>query len=147
MIKIEVKRTVKAPINFVFNKITDHANYKNFSGVKDSSLLNEGKTHKNGVGALRFVDAGFINFDEEIVGFEENALLQYRIVRSSPFTINHVLGDVRMSENEEGTTDVLWTSELSVPLPILGKLIEGRLLKQSGRAFAAILKSIEAQYG
>src|SRR6185503_1533638 len=74
---ITVTRTIPAPIDKVFDLLADHANYKTNFGVKDSKLIKEGKPDKNGLGAVRYIDAGPIQFEEEITAWERPKRYDY----------------------------------------------------------------------
>lgn len=138
---ITVQRTIKAPIERVFDIISDHANYKSFPGIRDSKLVREGKTERNGVGALREIDAGKAWFIEEITAFERPRRLDYLIVKSRP-PLEHKGGSVRLETTAEGTA-VTWTSTVGLKIPLIGGLLGTFLAPQLERGFAGILKHIE----
>ncbi|MES2488167.1 MAG: SRPBCC family protein, partial [Pseudomonadota bacterium] len=118
---IVVKRTIKAPIEKVFDLLSDHANYKDFPGVKDSELVKKGKPHKNGVGAVREIDAGTAWFREEITAYERPVRLDYLITKSRP-PMEHKGGSVRLEATAAGT-EVTWSSTLRIRIPIVGGLL------------------------
>lgn len=136
-----MERLVEKPIDFVFDKIVDHANYVNFPGVVSSELLEEGKTETNGEGALRFIDAGKMRLQERIVGFERPTRMAYHIESSEPFFIDMEKGEVSLREQGE-FTHVTWVSEGRIKVPLVGPLMDKMFEKQFGKAFGAILKSI-----
>ncbi len=138
---ITVTRTIKAPIDKVFELLSDHANYKSFGGLKDSRLVREGKTEKNGVGAVRLIDAGAAWFEEEITAFERPTRMDYVIRRSRP-PIEHKGGSVRLKETAAGT-EVVWTSTLRFKIPVIGDFLTKVLAAQVGKSFGGMLKSIE----
>lgn len=138
---ITVTRTLKAPIDKVFELLSDHANYKNFGGLKDSRLTREGKTEKNGVGALRLIDAGPLWFEEEITVFERPTRMDYVIRRSRP-PIDHEGGSIRLKQTAAGT-EVVWTSTLRFRIPLIGNLLTKLAAPQLGKSFGGMLKSVE----
>lgn len=138
---VTVTRTIKAPIDKVFELLSDHANYKSFGGLKDSRLTREGKTEKNGVGALRLIDAGPLWFEEEITVFERPTRMDYVIRRSRP-PIDHQGGSVRLKETAAGT-EVVWTSTLRFKIPLIGNLLTKLAAPQLGKSFGGMLKSVE----
>jgi uncharacterized protein YndB with AHSA1/START domain len=138
---IVVKRTIKAPIEKVFDLISDHANYKDFPGVKDSELVKKGKPHKNGVGAVREIDAGTAWFREEITAFERPVRMDYLIVKSRP-PVEHQGGSVRLEKTAEGTA-VIWTSTLRLRIPLIGGLLTRIAAPQLAKAFGGMLKDID----
>lgn len=138
---IVVERTINAPIDQVFELISDHANYKQFDGVQDSKLLKEGTDDRNGNGALRRIELGAVWFEEEISNFARPERFDYRIVRSRP-PIEHESGRIRLSETAEGTR-VTWTSTFRVRVPLIGRVLSPMAAKAGTKAFASMLKAID----
>ena len=138
---VKVTRTLKAPIEKVFDIISDHARYSEMFGLKASKLVREGKTDKNGVGALRELDAGNAWFQEEVTHFERPVRMDYRITKSRP-PIDHEGGSVRLEKVPEGTK-VTWTSTLRIKVPLVGGLITKFMAPQLERAFHSMLKETE----
>lgn len=138
---IVVKRTIKAPIEKVFDLLSDHANYKDFPGVKDSELVKKGKPHKNGVGAVREIDAGTAWFREEITAYERPVRMDYLITKSRP-PMEHKGGSVRLEATAEGT-EVTWSSTLRIRIPLIGGLVTRLVAPQLAKAFAGTLKNVD----
>jgi uncharacterized protein YndB with AHSA1/START domain len=138
---IVVKRHIKAPIEKVFDLLSDHANYKDFPGVKDSELVKKGKPHKNGVGAVREIDAGTAWFREEITAYERPVRLDYLITKSRP-PMEHKGGSVRLQSTSEGT-EVTWSSTLRIRIPLVGGLLTRLVAPQLAKAFAGTLKNVD----
>jgi uncharacterized protein YndB with AHSA1/START domain len=138
---VHVERTIKAPIEKVFDLISDHANYKDFPGVKDSELLKKGKPHKNGVGAIREIDTGAAWFQEEITAYDRPNRLDYQIVKARP-AIEHKGGSVRLETTADGTK-VTWTTTLRIKVPLVGGLLTRVAAPQLGKAIGGMLKDIE----
>jgi uncharacterized protein YndB with AHSA1/START domain len=138
---ITVTRTIKAPIDKVFELLSDHANYKSFGGLKDSRLVREGKTEKNGLGAVRLIEAGPVWFEEEITMFERPTRMDYVIRRSRP-SIEHEGASLRLKQTTAGT-EVVWTSTLRFKIPLVGGLLTRLASPQLGKSFAGMLKAVE----
>ena len=84
MFNIHVERIIDKDIHVVFDLLTDVDGYSKFRGVKAAKILEPGDTEKFGLGALRHIDSGGIQFDERITCFERPSRLDYKIERSSP---------------------------------------------------------------
>ena len=138
---ITVTRTIKASPERVFDILADHANYKDFPGIKHSKLVREGKSEKNGVGAVREIDAGKAWFQEEITAFERPRRLDYLIVKSRP-PLEHQGGSVRLEPRADGCA-VTWTTTVGVKIPLIGALLDRLLVPQLERGLAGTLKHIE----
>jgi hypothetical protein len=141
MYRVKVERLVEKPIDFVFDKIVDHASYKQFPGVVSSKLLEEGELELNGKGALRYIDAGKMQLTERIIGFERPTHLAYHIEASKPFFIEMEKGEVTLKSVGQSTR-VTWISEGRIKVPFIGFIMDKMFTKQFGKAFGSILKSI-----
>jgi uncharacterized protein YndB with AHSA1/START domain len=138
---VHAQRDIAAPIEQVFEILSDHANYSKFPGVKSSKLIQHGKPDKNGVGAQREIDAGKAWFIEEITAFERPVRMDYRIVKSRP-PLAHEGGSIRLTRTAAGT-HVDWTSTFRVDIPLIGGLLTFVLGPQIEKAFGSMLKETE----
>jgi uncharacterized protein YndB with AHSA1/START domain len=137
---ITAERTIRAPIGEVFDILTDHANYKDFPGIRDSELVREGDTDRDGVGALRPVFFGPIRFEEEITAYERPARMDYLIVGINvPF--EHRGGSMRFEDTGDGTR-VVWTSTFRMPLPVVGGLAGAVAAPAARSGFARVLRHV-----
>ena len=138
---IVVERTINAPIEQVFDLLSDHANYKQFDGIRDSWLVKEGTEERNGNGAVRRIDLGAVWFEEEISNFHRPTSMDYRILRSRP-PIEHESGEIRLEETERGTR-VTWTSVFRIRIPVVGRVLSPFAAKAGTKAFGSMLKAID----
>lgn len=145
MQRIFVERNLACPIDYVFQELTDHANYKQFPGITESELLIKGQEIDNGTGARRRIKTSIITLEEDIVGYQPPNLMQYKIIQSSPVKINHIIGDIQLSMKDEITT-VKWLSEFIVETPLIGNFLGKKLEPGLTKSFHSILKSIESKY-
>jgi uncharacterized protein YndB with AHSA1/START domain len=138
---VTVTRTINAPIEKVFDLLADHANYKANFGVKESKLLKEGKPDRNGLGAVRYIDAGIMRFEEEITHYERPRRYDYLITKCSA-PLEHQGGSIRF-ESAGNATRVTWTSTMRMRVPIVGGLLSRVLASKIGQAFGSMLKETE----
>ena len=138
---ITVTRVIPAPIEKVFDVLADHANYKSFPGVKDSKLLKEGKPDRNGLGAVRWIDAGAIQFEETITAYDRPRRFDYLITKCSA-PLEHQGGSLRF-ESIGGGTLVTWSSVMRVKVPVIGGLLTKLAVGKLGAAFGSMLKETE----
>ena len=131
MFKIKVERFIKNDIRSIFQILNDHENYKKFSGVENSVLLESGYEEKNGEGALRKVSLGSIEFVERIVLYEPPHRMGYIIEKSKPLPFHHDKGEINLSE-EQGGTRVQWVSEGRVCIPFFGTLFLDKMVEKKG---------------
>ena len=118
MSSIRVERQLDAPIDGVFEVISDHAAYDRFGGIRHAELLKPGNSEPNGLGALRRVKIGPLDFEEEITAFERPSRMDY-VIRKLNFPFEHDGGSIRLEERNGGT-HALWTSTFRVPVAVLG---------------------------
>ena len=140
---ITVTRTIPAPIEKVFDLLADHGNYKANFGVKESRLLKEGKPDRNGLGAVRYIDSGPIQFEEEVTHYDRPRRFDYLITKCSA-PLEHQGGSVRL-ESVGNATKVTWTSVMRVKVPLLGGLLTRILANKIGQAFGSMLKAVEVR--
>ena len=138
---INVTRIISAPIEDVFELLSDHAGYSAFEGIRDAKLLNEGDEEPNGDGAVRRIDLGAVWFEERISNFKRPYQFDYRIIRSRP-PIEHESGCIRLQETREGT-QVIWTSRFRIKIPILGAALSPLAARAGQKAFGSLLKAID----
>jgi len=138
---ITVKRTIDAPIEQVFEILSDHANYKSFPGVKDSRLLQEGKPDRNGLGAVRRIETPGVWFVEAITAFERPRRFDYRITECS-LPLEHQGGSVRCEPAGKATL-VTWTTTLRIRIPLIGGLLTRLAAGKLEQAFGAMLKETD----
>ncbi|MEX0603935.1 MAG: SRPBCC family protein [Marinobacter sp.] len=138
---IVVKRTIAAPIDQVFELLSDHAGYSAFAGIKDARLLKAGLDDPNGNGAVRRIDLGAVWFEEEISNFQRPTTMDYKILRSRP-PMQHQSGQIRLQQIPEGTA-VTWTSVFRVSIPVIGLVLSPLAAHAGEKAFGSILKTID----
>ena len=143
MFKIRVECIVKAPIDKVFEAISDHGNYAEFPMINSAALLEEGKNERNGLGAFRSVKMGPVQVWERITAFKRPVHMQYKIENSTPLKVNHYKGIIDLVDLNDDTTKVIWISEGAIAIPLLGKLLDKQIQKQTAGVFHSMLKSIE----
>ena len=128
MIEFTLTRTTSAPIEAVFEQLTDHRNYKNISPLRTSELVRPGDTEPNGVGALRRMGVVGPAQTEEVTVFERPTRFGYRLRSGLP--VRDHTGTVELAQTGSGTR-ITYTvrSTPSLPVPGLGFVL-GFVLRQ-----------------
>jgi uncharacterized protein YndB with AHSA1/START domain len=140
---VRVTRTIRAPIEDVFNLLTDHANYEQFRGIRASKLLREGQPERNGVGAMRMIDVGPVRFEEEITAFERPTRMDY-VIRRINLPFEHEGGTMRF-EAIDGGTRVEWVTTFRFTVPAIGGLLGGAGTPLVRLGFISMLREAEAK--
>src|SRR5688572_11210652 len=103
MHQIEVRAEIRAPLTRVFDAFSDHERFFRGHGVKRCVVTTVGKTERNGLGAIREIDAGGALFREEVVHFERPTRFDYLIrsvtLRGRRLPMEHELGWIEFSES------------------------------------------------
>jgi len=146
MIKFTLIRVSSAPIETVFDALTDHRGIAGYIWwFRRSTLDREGSPEPNGVGAIRRLSAVGPPFVEEIIEYTRPTRYAYKMLSGAP-THDHV-GTIDLCKAGLGT-EVSWNlqSTLNVPgldrvmLPVfklvLSQLLEGGIGLAERRAAA-----------
>ena len=141
MYTLTVTKTIKAPIDEVFEAYTDHEALSQVPGVRTCRLTRPGNTEKNGLGAVRELDCGPIWLREEITGFDRPHRMEYRIRKARP-PADHEHGQVDFVETPQGTK-ITWTTVFGIRPPSLGKVLNPAFGIGFGIAFRLVLRNVE----
>jgi uncharacterized protein YndB with AHSA1/START domain len=137
MVEIRVQRTIAAPVEQVFDWLTDPVNLAAAPLALKAGYAKD--SPGAGVGAMREVIGVGTWFREKITAYDRPRSYSYLIVRSFP-PFNHDGGTLTFTGSNEGT-QVDWLTNYTHPAWVGGKLLEAisyRLLRSS---FLAILDS------
>jgi uncharacterized protein YndB with AHSA1/START domain len=146
MTDFTLTRTTTAPIEAVFDSLTDHRGIANYvKAVRRSTLDREGTPAPNGVGALRRIEAVGPAIVEEIIDYERPTRYAYKMISGAPVR-DHV-GTVTLRPAGTGTgTEVSWHLRSKPKLPglnwlltpvlkrVIGELLNGAVDAAEGRA-------------
>jgi uncharacterized protein YndB with AHSA1/START domain len=109
-----LREFVNAPIDVVFDVLTDHRAYSEITPLRASTLEREGDPAPNGVGAIRVLSAVGPPIREQVTEYERPTRFAYRMLSGAP-TRDHV-GTVTL-EAQTGGTVVTYVVETFPTLP------------------------------
>ena len=141
MARIHLEKTLAAPIDFVFDKLADHGNYKTFRGVKSSEVLEPGETEPNGKGALRRISNGMTTFSERITEFDRPNRLDYLIEDVNAPMVHHG-GTITLTPAGQGTR-VVWISTFDLTTRFAAKPLGALAAATFKQGFASVLRDID----
>ena len=141
MARIDVDKSLTAPIEEVFELLTDHAGYTRFRGFTKAELVREGTPDPNGLGALRRLVVGPLRFTEEITAFERPTRMDY-LIREVNLPLEHDGGSIKLVQDGAGTR-VHWTSVFTMPVPVVGSATAAGLAVAIRRGFIRLLDDID----
>jgi uncharacterized protein YndB with AHSA1/START domain len=137
---VQVETTIPAPIERVFDLVTDHANYSQFRGIQHSELLRSGELEPNGVGALRRIHSRPLRFEEEITRFERPTRMDY-LIRRVNASLNHQGGSMLL-EQRDGATHITWTSTFEFKPRVIGGLLTSVAVPLVRFSFRSVLRDV-----
>lgn len=108
MITIKTSALIKAPIQVVWDCMTDYQGMVRWPLVDKVEIWEKGKDHPNGKGCVREVTSGQILVREEITTFKPPHTLGYEILRINQ-PLEHKGGSINFEETAKGTL-IRWES-------------------------------------
>ncbi len=145
MTEVSVRIHIAAPRDVVFAAAADHEAFlRSADGTTTARVVRAGDPPPNGLGCLREVSVrGKVRYLEEITAWAPPAAFEYTI-RKTPLPLRHA-GSRVTSPPRDGGTAVGWTSRFTVPIPIVGRLLERRAKRLYETAFGALLADAKAR--
>jgi uncharacterized protein YndB with AHSA1/START domain len=141
MIEFTLTRTTTAPIETVFDAITNHRGIADYVwAVRRSTLDREGTPAPNGIGAIRRLEVVGPPIVEEIIDYQRPIRYAYKMLSGAPVR-DHV-GTVELREAGTGTT-VSWHLRSTPKIPGLDRLLSPVLKRVIGELLKGGIKSAE----
>lgn len=141
MIEFTLTRTTTAPIETVFETLTNHRGIANYVwAVRRSTLDREGTPAPNGVGAVRRLEAVGPAIVEEIIDYQRPNRYAYKLLSGAPVR-DHV-GTVELREAGTGT-EVTWHLRSTPKIPGIERLLSPLLRRVIGELLNGAVKSAE----
>ncbi|HEY2516439.1 MAG TPA: TrmO family methyltransferase [Polyangiaceae bacterium] len=135
---IRVRVHFDAPIDRVFDAVSDHESFLHSPDGTRTTILRPGAEEPNGLGCLREVRAGRrARYVEEITRWDPPNSFGYTI-RESSLPLKHEGSLLTFTPSGEGTI-VEWGSRLDVTVPVVGGFLGARAKHTLERAFTSLL--------
>jgi uncharacterized protein YndB with AHSA1/START domain len=119
MASFTLDRTIAAPIETVFDVLTDHRSYARITPLRSSTLEREGDPAPNGVGAVRVLKVAGPPIREEVTEFSSPSRFAYKMLSGAP--VKSHTGTVDLTSSGSGTR-LSWrvdsTPSIPVPAPL-----------------------------
>ena len=142
---IQISQSFNAPVETIFNILTDHEAFGQVINARIKRVVDSQGENKNGVGSVRRINAfPAPAFEETVVTFEPNQLMEYVISKGSPIK-NH-MGRMEFSE-EHGQTRLEYAIifEPKLPFLLLGSIIKTAIEKSMRDGLQGLAKRYEIQ--
>ncbi|HLM71241.1 MAG TPA: SRPBCC family protein [Polyangiaceae bacterium] len=123
MRQVHVNVYINAPIERVFDAVTDHEGFLRGEDGTHATITRPGSPDRNGLGCLREVRApNGVRFVEEVTSFSPPTSYEYQIQKTS-LPLRHHGGQVRLTARGDGT-EINWTSRFDLTVPLVGGALE-----------------------
>jgi uncharacterized protein YndB with AHSA1/START domain len=114
MASFTIQTVVKAPIEVVFDVLTDHRAYAEFTPLRKVELVQTGLPAPNGVGAIRALHTLGPPIKEQVTEYERPTRFVYKLIAGAPVR-DHV-GTVELS-SEGSSTRMIYRVDTFPKLP------------------------------
>jgi uncharacterized protein YndB with AHSA1/START domain len=109
---IEVKAFIEAPIERVFDAVSDHEQFFTGGNIVSCRVIQPGTPERNGVGCRREVKTAQVFYVEEITEFQRPTRFAYQL-RETNLPLEH--GGSQISfVSRDGGTEVTWTAKIAL---------------------------------
>jgi uncharacterized protein YndB with AHSA1/START domain len=140
-VEFTLTRTTTAPIETVFDSLTNHRGIADYVwAVRRSTLDREGVPAPNGVGAVRRIEAVGPTIVEEIIDYQRPTRYAYKMLSGAPVR-DHV-GTVELREAGAGT-EVSWHLRSTPKIAGLDWLLSPVLKRVIGELLKGAVKAAE----
>jgi uncharacterized protein YndB with AHSA1/START domain len=144
MEQIHVNVYIHAPVERVFDAVSDHEGFLRSEDGTRTTLLRPGTTERNGLGALREVRVGRrVRYVEEITAFARPTSFSYQIIESRP-PLKHHGSQMRFTPRGEGT-EIDWTGRFELTVPLVGRALGPITRRMLTAAFTELLLAAKAR--
>jgi uncharacterized protein YndB with AHSA1/START domain len=137
MASFELERRVVAPVDVVWEVLTDHRAYERWGAVKSATLETEGSPEVDGVGAVRRLADGPLVIREKVLEFEPKTRFVYTVLSGPP--VRDYRATVTLFPEGDATTvrwNVAFRGKIPLTSPVLApvvKVIIGTLLRKAAK--------------
>lgn len=121
-------QTIRVQMNFpfsvdkLFSYLKKHENFNDIFAPAKVSTLQKGKDDDYGLESVRRLSIlSLVVFEESIVNFKENALIEYKITKGTPLKNHH--GKMIFAANGEGSS-LDYTIQFASAVPGLAYLVK-----------------------
>jgi hypothetical protein len=135
-----LSRPIAAPPNTVFDVVTDHRSYSDYTPLRKAVLEREGAPEPDGLGAIRALHLVGPPMREEVVGFERPNRFVYRLLSGLPVR-DHV-GTVTISGNGTGSL-MRYEIETTPTVPLAGAAVVAAMKVAIGRLMGGVAAEAE----
>jgi uncharacterized protein YndB with AHSA1/START domain len=140
MASFELERRISAPVDIVWEVLTDHRAYEAWGAAKSATLETEGDPDVNGIGAVRRLADGPLVVREKVLEFEPKTRFVYTVLSGPP--VRDYRATVTLFPEGPATTvrwNVAFRGKIPLTSPVLKpvvRLVISTLLRKAAKESA-----------
>lgn len=142
MAEFTLTRHINASPEVVFETITDHRRYPDYTPIRRTELEREGDTEPNGKGAIRVLHVVGPPIREHVIAFDRPHLFTYEVLSGLP--VEEQIGTVTLDAEGAGTV-MSYRIEVTPKIPFSGPVLVAGAKIAIGRLMAAVQKEAESR--
>lgn len=142
MAEFTLTRRIDAAPETVFDTITDHRRYSDYTPVRRAELEREGNAEPNGEGAVRTLHLLGPPLRERVIAYERPRLFSYELLSGLPVR-DHV-GTVTIDPDGSGSR-MTYRVQTTPTIPLAGPVLVQGLKLSIGRLMAAVASEAESR--
>ena len=145
MESFQLEYRLSPPPRVVFAELADPSYIERIAPFKVTvTHVRDGRSHRYGAGSIRRIQPWFgPPYEEEILVFEPDRLMEYTTTKGTPFDHHH--GSYRTEPDGTGTR-FTFQMEFSTRIPGLARLMKWPLEPINRRGFANLARQLEARF-
>jgi uncharacterized protein YndB with AHSA1/START domain len=128
---------IRAPQQVVWDVMTDHVLYEQWTSARRVELERRGDVHPHGAGAVRVFHTGPLKVREEVLEFEPPARMVYRLASGLP--VRDYRSEMQL-ERDGDLTVLTWSSSFAPRIPLTGRHF-AKLMRGAVDRFAEGIKA------
>jgi hypothetical protein len=140
MASFDFSQNVSAPVDVVWEVLSDHRGYARITPLRAVELEREGEPAPNGVGAIRVLRMIGPAIREEVVEYEPNSRLVYKLISGAPVR-DHV-GTIVLTANG-ASTHMSYKVDTTPTVPVIGGLVAAISRQSVGQLVKGIVRESE----
>lgn len=140
MASFVLNREIAASPERVFDTITDHRRYLEFTPIRRAELEVEGSPEPNGKGAVRALHVVGPPIRERVIAYERPHLFTYELVSGLPLR-DHI-GTVELGDSLGGTA-MTYAVQTTPTIPVVGFVVVEAMKLALSRLMAAVAADAE----
>lgn len=139
--RVEHAVRIAAAVERVWNVVTDHRGMPRWFPIDTVTLEREGQPAPNGVGAERAMRGPDMNVREQVLGWDPQRALDYRLLKGAPISCHQGRVELRPVD---GGTELQWSIRYRAKIPGTSGIVRRAMDKMLGNALSRLKELAES---